>query len=353
MPQLFSPLTLRELTFKNRIFVSPMCQYSANEGVPNEWHFVHLGSRAVGGAALVMVEATAVSPEGRISPADTGLWTDEQKGAFKKIADFVKGQGARIGIQLAHAGRKGSTKVTWEGEGKIELAEGGWTPIAPSAIPFSEKYLVPREMTKQDIRETVEAFGKAAVRALDAGFEVIELHMAHGYLIHEFLSPFSNKREDEYGGSLQNRMRFGLEITKEVRKVWPSRLPLFVRISATDWVEGGWNLNESIQFVRELKKEGVDLIDCSSGGNLPHVKIPISPGYQVPFSETIKREVGIATSAVGLIDNPLQAEAILEKGQADVVSMAREFLRDPYFVLRAAKELGVDVKWPKQYERAK
>lgn len=351
MSKLFSPITLGSVVFKNRIFVSPMCQYSAKDGVPNDWHFVHLGSRAVGGAALVIAEATSVLPEGRISLGCTGLWNEEQTKAFQKIASFVKSQGSKIAIQLGHAGRKASMGIPWEGEKKLEVKEGGWTPVAPSPIPFSEKYHVPRELKKEEIQEIVQAFEKATKRADEAGFDVIELHMAHGYLAHEFMSPLSNQRQDEYGGSFENRIRYSLEVVKKVRKAWSK--PLFVRISATDWLEGGWDLDQSIRLAKELKQIGVDLIDCSSGGNLSYVKIPLEPGYQVPFSEAIRKQVEIPTSAVGLITEPLQAEKILQEGKADVISMAREFLRDPYFPLRAAKELGAEIDWPKPYLRAK
>lgn len=348
MSKLFSPLSLGDITFKNRIFVSPMCQYSADDGVPNDWHFVHLGSRAVGGAALVMTEATAVAAKGRISPKDTGLWNEKQKEAFRPIVDFIHKQGSVAGIQLAHAGRKASTKVPWEGSGKID---NGWTPDAPSSVAFSEDYPMPKELTYEGMKEIEENYISSTNLANEAGFKVIELHMAHGYLMHEFLSPFSNQRKDEYGGSLDNRMRFPLQVAKRVRALW--KHPLFVRISATDWApSGGWDLEQSVIFAKELKTIGIDLIDCSSGGTLTKATIPMAPGYQVPFSATIRKEAGIATGAVGLIDNPKQAESIIEKGEADAIFMAREFLRDPYFPLRAAKELGVKVEWPVQYQRA-
>lgn len=336
---LFNPFQLRELTIKNRIFVSPMCQFSAQDGFANHWHLVHLGSRAVGGAGLVMAEATAIRPTGRISARDTGIWNDEQVEAFKPIAQFIREHGAVAAIQLAHAGRKSS---------------GDWVPEAPSAIAFSNDYSEPQQLTASEIEEIRQDFVAAAKRALDAGFQVVELHMAHGYLLNQFLSPISNKRTDEYGGSFENRIRFPLQVVKAVRDFWPQEWPLFVRISATDWAdEGGWDLDQSIAFAKELKKLGVDLIDCSSGGTLQNPKIPIGPGYQVPFAEAIRKQAGIATSAVGLIVSAEQAEAILQEGKADVVSLAREFLRDPYFPLHAATELGVDVPWPKQYERAK
>lgn len=352
--KLFSPLNLREITLKNRIVVSPMCQYSAKDGVPDNWHLVHLGSRAVGGAALVIAEATAVSAKGRISDADLGIWNDEQMEAFKPITAFIKGQGSVAGIQLAHAGRKASTKRPWAGNGRIEIKDGGWEPEAPSAIPFAESYAKPKAMTEGDIKALVEDFVAATKRSEAAGFELIELHFAHGYLLHEFLSPLSNKRTDIYGGSLENRMRLGLEIAAAVRKVWPARLPLLVRISSTDWAdEGGWDIEQSVVFAKELKKIGIDMIDCSSGGTLEKPTIPLYPGYQVQFANRIRKEAGIATSAVGMILDANQAEFILQEGMADVVSIARELLRDPYFPLHAAKALGVDVKWPEQYERAK
>lgn len=351
---LFKPIQLRQLTIKNRIFVSPMCQYSAEDGVPNNWHLVHLGSRAVGGAGLVMVEATGIRPSGRISPGDTGIWNEQQVEAFKPITQFIRDQGAVAAIQFAHAGRKASMSRPWDGERKVEIKDGGWTPEAPSAIAFADAYPTPRELTAKEIDELVQDFAAAAKRALAAGFQVVELHMAHGYLLNEFLSPLSNQRKDEYGGSLENRMRFPLKVAKAVRDVWPTEWPLFVRISATDWAEsGGWDLEQSIVLAKELKRVGVDLIDCSTGGILSNAKIPVGLGYQVSFSDAIRKQADIATSAVGLIVSPTQAEEILQKGQADVVSLAREFLRDPYFPLHAAYELEVDVEWPKQYRYAK
>ncbi len=352
--KLFSAFQLRELTFRNRIFVSPMCQYSAVNGLPGDWHLVHLGSRAVGGAGLVMIEATAVRPEGRISLGDTGIWNDDQMRAFAPIAGFIAKQGAVPAIQLAHAGRKASNAIPWEKGEWVPKEQGGWIPEAPSAIAFAPDATKPRELEASEMLALVKDFASAAKRALAAGFQVVELHMAHGYLLHEFLSPLSNQRTDEYGGSLENRMRLPLEVAKAVRDVWPKHWPVFARISATDWApEGGWDLVQSIVLSKELKKAGIDLIDCSSGGTLPSVNIPVKLGYQVPFSEAIRKQVGIATSAVGLIVNALQAEAILVEGKADVISMAREFLRDPYFPMHAAKELGADHPWPKQYERAK
>lgn len=366
--KLFAPFKIKNLEFKNRIWVSPMCQYSSKDGHPTDWHLVHLGSRAVGGAGLVMVEATAVSPEGRISPDDSGIWADAHIASFHRITEFVKSQGAAIGIQLAHAGRKASTLAPWIGEGPAGPEARGWLPLGPSAIPFKDSYPTPKEMNLDDIQKAVGDFVAAAERALKAGFQVIELHMAHGYLMHEFLSPISNQRKDEYGGSLENRLRFPLEVARAVRKVWPQELPLFARISATDWAGGpeeitalaqkrevnvnGWRLSDSLVLCRELKNLGVDLIDCSTGGTLPHPKIPVGPGYQVPFAEAVRREVGIPTAAVGAITEPVQAEAILQEQQADAVFMARQFLREPYWVWRAARELEVDFKKPVQYERA-
>jgi 2,4-dienoyl-CoA reductase-like NADH-dependent reductase (Old Yellow Enzyme family) len=353
MSQLFSSFKLREVSFRNRAWVSPMCQYSSDDGMPTDWHLVHLGSRAVGGAGMVMVEATAVSPEGRISPQDSGIWSAAHATAFSRITRFIKQHGAVPGIQLAHAGRKASTEVPWRGDGAVPPERGGWEPIAPSVIPFSASYPVPREMTLQDIDQVVEQFTAATRQAMDAGFELVEIHSAHGYLLHHFLSPLSNHRSDEYGGSLENRMRLPLRVAKAVRALWPRRLPLLVRVSATDWAEGGWDLPQSVQLAKMLKELGVDLIDCSSGGLVAGAKIPLRPGYQVPFSETIRREAAIATGAVGMITEPKQAEEIIANGQADVVLMARELLRDPYWPLHAAQSLGVNVNWPEQYDRAK
>jgi 2,4-dienoyl-CoA reductase-like NADH-dependent reductase (Old Yellow Enzyme family) len=353
MSILFSTLKIREIDFKNRIFVSPMCQYSAVNGVPDDWHLVHLGSRAVGGASLVMAEATGVSPEGRISPGDTGLWSTEHQQAFDRITDFIRKQSSVAGIQLAHAGRKASTAPPWKGGKALSDEEGGWQPIAPSPEPFAPDYRVPREMTKNDIEMVKGQFANAASRALNAGFEVVELHMAHGYLMHEFLSPLSNHRTDEYGGSFENRVRFPLEVTRAVRNSWPERLPLFARISATDWVEGGWDLPQSIEFAKVLKQEGVDLIDCSSGGNVPRAQIPVGPGYQVALAAGVRMAAGVMTGAVGLITKAQQAEEILSAEQADVIFLARALLRDPYWPLHAAKVLGVEIKWPVQYERAR
>ena len=353
MSRLFTPLTLRELTFRNRIFVSPMCQYSSEDGMPTDWHFVHLGGRAVGGAGLVMVEATAVSPEGRISPWDSGLWSAAHGQAFSRIAHFIRAQGAVPAIQLAHAGRKASTERPWRGGHPLACADGGWQPVGPSPIAFDEKHAVPRPLSLGEIDALVEQFAQSARWSLDAGFEVVELHAAHGYLMHSFLSPLSNQRNDDYGGSPENRMRFTLRVAKTVRDLWPARLPVFVRISATDWVEGGWTLEESVILARRLKEIGVDLIDCSSGGLVAYAKIPAGPSFQVPFAQTIRAEAHIATGAVGLITRPAQAEEIIASGKADAVLLARQMLRDPYWPLHAADELGATVEWPPQYARAK
>ena len=353
MARLFEPLRLQGATFRNRIFVSPMCMYSAKDGVPNDWHVVHLGSRAVGGAALVIAEATGVSAEGRISPGDTGLWNGAQVDAFRRITDFVSTQGAVPGLQLAHAGRKASTHVPWRGGKALAPDEGAWTTLAPSSLPFDAGSPVPREMTAADMDRVTDEFAAAARRAVDAGFGVVEVHAAHGYLLHEFLSPLSNARTDEFGGSLENRMRFPLRVVRAVRGAFPAERPVFVRISATDWTEGGWNLPQSIAFARRLKDEGVDLVDCSSGGLVPGAAIPLGPGYQVPFAEAVRCDALVATGAVGMITEPRQAEAILREGRADAIVMARAFLRDPYWALHAAKELGVDVEWPAPYRRAK
>jgi len=353
VPGLFDELKLRGLTLRNRIAVSPMCQYSCTDGLANDWHFVHLGSRAVGGAALVFAEATAVTPDGRISPQDLGIWNDAQADALARTVSFIDAQGAAAGIQLAHAGRKASTFRPWDGSGAVPVPAGGWARVdAPSAIPFSADYLVPHAMTEAEIAGVVEAFAAAARRALAAGFRVIELHAAHGYLLHEFLSPLSNTRTDRYGGAFENRTRFVREVAAAVRRVWPDSHPLFARISATDWTDGGWDLPQSIELARALKECGVDLIDASSGGNVATAKIPLGPGYQTPFAEAIRREAGIATGAVGLITDAVQAEHVIRTGQADIVLLAREMLRDPYWPLRAARELGATVSWPAQYLRA-
>lgn len=350
---LFEPLTLRGVTFRNRVFVSPMCEYSSEDGMPNDWHLVHLGSRAVGGAGLVLTEATAVSPEGRISPADTGLWSMAHADAFRRITRFIRSQGAVPGVQLAHAGRKASTKVPWVGSGALDADEGPWQPVAPSAIAYAPNYPSPRALSIREIDAMTAQWVSAAELALAAEFDVIELHMAHGYLLHEFMSPLSNQRTDEYGGTLENRIRFPLRVAAAVRDVWPDRLPLFVRLSATDWVEGGWDIEQSVQLSRELGQIGVDLIDCSSGGNVSGAKITVGPGYQVPFAARIRKDAGIATSAVGLITEPAQANDIVAAGKADAVMMARELLRRPYWPLHAAQALGVEVDVPNQYLRAK
>jgi 2,4-dienoyl-CoA reductase-like NADH-dependent reductase (Old Yellow Enzyme family) len=349
---LFSSLKIRGVTLSNRIAVSPMCQYSCKDGFANDWHLVHLGSRAVGGAGLVIAEASAVEARGRISPWDLGLWKDEHIEPLARIARFLKEHGSIPGIQLAHAGRKASTDVPWRGGHPVSIQDGGWQSVAPSGIAFAPKYAVPAELSTAEIHLIVQAFVAATKRALEAGFEVIELHGAHGYLIHEFLSPLSNKRRDEYGSALENRMRFALEIIEAVRSVWPERLPLFFRISATDWVEGGWSLADSVQLARAAKERGVDMVDCSSGGSSPHLSIPLRAGYQVPFSQEIRREAGVLTGAVGLITEPAQAEEIIRDGAADLILMAREFLREPYWPIKAAQELGVKIPVPVQYARA-
>jgi 2,4-dienoyl-CoA reductase-like NADH-dependent reductase (Old Yellow Enzyme family) len=353
MARLFVPLTQRGVTLRNRIVVSPMCQYSCVEGLANDWHLVHLGARAVGGAGAVVVEATAVTPAGRISPADCGLWNDAQAEAFAPIAGFLRTHGAVPGVQLAHAGRKASTDVPWRGGRALPLAHGGWQPVAPSPLPFADDHSVPHELTAGEIAGIVEAFAGAAMRAARAGFELVELHMAHGYLLHQFLSPLSNHRRDGYGGDLDGRTRLALEVAREVRAVWPEERPLWVRLSATDWVEGGWDLAQSVELSRRLARVGVDLVDCSSAGLVPHARVAVGPGYQVPFAATVRREAGVATGAVGLITEAEQAEAIVADEQADVVVMARAFLRDPYWPLHAARALGVDIPWPNQYLRAK
>ena len=350
---LFTKFKLRGVEFRNRAWVSPMCQYSSANGMPADWHLVHLGSRAVGGAGLVLLEATGVAPEGRISPGDLGLWSEEHAEAFAPIVRFIHDQGAVAGVQLAHAGRKASTAPPWKGGLEVPLQEGGWMPLAPSSLRFAEGYPLPRAMTLNHLREIVRRFSDAGGFARRAGFKVVELHFAHGYLVHEFLSPLSNHRTDDYGGSLDNRMRLALEIAAAVRAVWPEDRPLFARVSATDWVEGGWDLPSTLELARRLKDLGVDLIDCSSGGSSPAAQIPAAPGFQVPFAEAVRKETGIATAAVGLITAPRQAEEIVASKKADAVFLARQFLRDPYWPLHAAKELGADVPWPVQYSRAK
>ena len=350
--KLFTPLKIREIELKNRIVVSPMCQYSAKDGHPQTWHLVHLGSRAVGGASLVIAEATAVQEHGRISLGDTGIYNHAHVASWRPIAQFIRDSGALPGIQLAHAGRKASTAPPWQGGKPVAIGEGGWEIVAPSALPFDNGYQTPRALSLSDIEDVVAAFSRAAERALVAGFEVIEIHGAHGYLLHEFLSPFSNIRTDEFGGSLENRMRLPLRVTQAVRAVWPARLPLFFRISATDWQEGGWDLEQSIELARRLKPLGVDVIDVSSGGNLAHAKIPVGPGYQVPFSESIRKQAEIPTTALGMIIDPVQAETILSTEQADLVVLARELLRDPYWPRRAAEQMNFKLTPPVQYQRA-
>lgn len=351
---LFSSLTLGSVTLSNRIVVSPMCEYSCEDGFANDWHLVHLGSRAVGGAGLVFTEATAVTPEGRISPQDLGLWKDEHIAPLARITAFLHSQGARAGIQLAHAGRKASTYRPWGGgEGAIAPEAGGWANVAaPSAIPFSATYPKPKELDKAGIQAIAQAFREAAVRADRAGFDVIEIHSAHGYLLHEFLSPLSNQRNDEYGGSFENRVRLLLEVTDAIRSVWQRERPLFVRISATDYTEGGWDLPQSIRLAGLLREHGVDLVDVSSGGNVATAQMSVGPGYQTQFSEAIRSQAGIATGAVGMITDPAQAAHILRTGQADLIFIAREFLRDPYWPLHAAAALGETAAWPVQYLRA-
>jgi 2,4-dienoyl-CoA reductase-like NADH-dependent reductase (Old Yellow Enzyme family) len=352
MPHLFSKLRMRDIDFANRIVVSPMCQYSSVDGYANDWHFAHLAARAVGGAALVFTEAAAVTPEGRISPQDLGVWSEKHFEPLERIARFMENQGARAGIQLAHAGRKGSTYRPGAGQGAVAESAGGWRPVAPSATAFSDTYAKPDELTIDEIKSLQRAFAVAAERAAAAGFEVIEIHAAHGYLIHEFLSPLSNRRVDAYGGSFENRTRFLRECVEAVRDVLPERCPLFVRISATDWVEGGWDIDQSVELARLLLSLGVDLIDCSSGGNLEKAEIPIGPGYQTPFAERIRREADIATAAVGMITAPAQADQIIRNDQADLVLLAREMLRDPYWPMHAAQELEQIAPWPVQYLRA-
>jgi len=351
-PLLFTPLTLRSITLKNRIAVSPMCEYSSHNGYANDWHLVHLGSRAIGGAGLVFTEASAVTPEGRISPDDLGIYEEGHLEMLSRIAHFIEDHGSVPGIQLAHAGRKGSTASPWKGGKEVTQENGGWQTIAPSAIPFAEGYPTPREMSLEDIEQIPHAFEQATQRTLRAGFKIIELHAAHGYLLHQFHSPLSNRRNDEYGGEIDNRIRLTKEVVTAIRKTWPAELPLVVRISATDWVEGGWDIDDSIILAKQLKQLGVDLIDCSSGGSSPHAKIQLGPGYQTPFAEHVKHEAQIKTGAVGLITSPEQAEHILQTEQADIILLARELLRDPYWPRRAAKALGFEIEPPNQYRRA-
>jgi 2,4-dienoyl-CoA reductase-like NADH-dependent reductase (Old Yellow Enzyme family) len=352
MALLFDPLPIRSITLPNRIAVSPMCQYSSKDGFANDWHLVNLGSRAVGGAGLVFAEASAVSAEGRITPEDLGIWSDAHIEFLQRITRFVKSQGCVPGMQLAHAGRKGSTQKPWVGSSGLSPEEGAWVPVAPTARAYSKDYPMPRALTKEGIQGVVDAFAQGARRALAAGFRVLEIHAAHGYLIHEFFSPLSNERTDEYGGSFENRTRLAREVITAIRKQWPERLPLFMRISATDWKESGWDLDQAVELAKHIKPLGVDLVDCSSAGLVPDQKIVAGPGFQVPFAERIRRDAGILTAAVGLIETKEQVTEILAKNQADLVLMAREFLRDPYWPLRAARELKIKMSWPAQYLRA-
>ncbi|MFN1835720.1 NADH:flavin oxidoreductase/NADH oxidase [Balneola sp. MJW-20] len=355
MSHLYSPISFRSVKSRNRIMVSPMCQYSSENGFSNDWHLVHLGSRAVGGAGIVMTEGTAVSPEGRISYADLGIWKDEHIEGLRRITDFIKAQGAIPAIQLAHAGRKGSKNKNWEGNDYMPHHDKGWQILAPSPLPYENGDPVPKELNIKGIQKVKDDFKAAARRAHEAGFEIIEIHGAHGYLIHEFYSPLTNHRNDKYGGSFENRIRLLVELTSAVRESWPEDKPLFVRISASDWVENNesWDIAQSVKLSSILKDNGVDLIDVSSGGNSPQQKIQGGPGYQVSFSEQIRKESGISTGAVGMITEAMQAETILRSGQADLIIMAREFLRNPYFPLRSAPELHEDIEWPDQYKRAK
>jgi len=351
---LFSPLQIREVSFRNRIGVSPMCEYSSVDGFANDWHFVHLGSRAVGGAAMVMTEASAVLAEARISPQDLGIYLDDHIPTLSRIFRFIEQQGAVPAMQLAHAGRKASTAQPWKGGGAVQESDGGWRPIwAPSALPFSPASITPEAMNESEIARVARAFGAAAKRVREAGAKLIEIHAAHGYLLHEFLSPLTNRREDRYGGSFENRTRLLCEVVDAIRQTWPAGFPLFVRISASDWVEGGWTIEDSVGLAKQLGPLGVDLIDCSSGGAVPNVSIPLGPGYQAPFAEKVRAEAGIRTVAVGMITQPEQADQIVRSGQADMVFLARELLRDPYWPLRAADELQQNGPWPIQYLRAK
>lgn len=353
MSKLFTPIQIKSIRFKNRIVVSPMCEYSSVDGFASDWHLVHLGSRAVGGAGLIITEAAAVSPEGRISRDDLGIWKDEHIENLKRITDFIKLQGCVAGTQLAHAGRKASNNSPWKGGKALSIEQGSWPVVSAGDIPFRADEPRPMALDKTGIEKVKSDFKAAAVRAVAAGFEVIEIHAAHGYLLHEFYSPLSNRRTDEYGGSFENRIRLLLEVTASIREVLPENLPLFVRISSTDWTEGGWSVEDSVMLAKALLASGVDLIDCSSGGNVPHAKIPVGPGYQVAFAENIKKAVGILTGAVGMITTAEQAEEIIASEKADMIVIARQFLRDPYFPLHAAKTLDEDIKWPNQYERAK
>jgi 2,4-dienoyl-CoA reductase-like NADH-dependent reductase (Old Yellow Enzyme family) len=349
---LFSPFQLRSVTFANRIGVSPMCQYSSKDGLSNDWHLVHLGSRAQGGAGLVTLEASAVLPEGRITPSDLGIYSDDHVAGLARIADFIHAQGVRAGIQLAHAGRKASMSSPFSGERLLAPDEGGWVPIGPSAIPFAPHYAVPRAVDQSGIERVIRAFARAADRAYRAGFDFVEIHAAHGYLLHEFLSPLANQRSDAYGGSFENRIRLLLEVVDAVRAQWPAHLPLFVRISATDWIEGGWSIDDSVALAGHLRTHGVDLVDVSSGGQVPNAKIPVGPAFQAPFASRIRAESAIPTAAVGMITDHDQANGLIAQGHADLVFLAREMLRDPYWPLHAAQSLGETASWPVQYLRA-
>ena len=353
MSQLFTPLKIKEIELKNRITVSPMCMYSSKDGFSNNWHLVHLGSRAVGGAGLIFTEAAAVSPEGRITPDDLGIWKDDHIDGLKNITGFLEEFGVISGIQLAHAGRKASHSSPWKGGASLSANEDGWQNVAPSAIPFDKKDPLPLELDPAGIKKVINDFRAAAKRVVKAGFKVVEIHAAHGYLLHEFLSPLSNHRTDNYGGSFENRIRLLIEVIDAVKEEWPAGNPIFVRISATDWAGGGWNGNDSVELAKVLKEKRVDLIDCSSGGLVPYAKIPVAKGYQVTYSEKIKKESGILTGAVGLITSPEEAEEILQSQQADLIFIGREFLRDPYFPLHSAETLNVEIPWPNQYLRAK
>ncbi len=355
MSVLFTPIRLRELEMRNRIWVSPMCEYSCEQqdGLANEWHLVHLGSRAVGGAGLVMTEAAAVTPEGRISPWDLGIWSDAHADALLPSTRFIEAHGAAPAIQLAHAGRKASTNRPWAGGKPVGALEGGWEPYGPSAVSYAPGYPEPHAYSTAEVRAVIDDFAAAAARSARAGFKAVEIHAAHGYLIHQFLSPFSNERTDKFGGDYDGRTRLAIEVARAVRESFPRELPVLVRISASEYVEGGWDLDDSVELACRLKGVGVDLIDCSSGGNLPQQQLRVYPGYQVPFARSVKERAGIATGAVGLITAAEQAEAIVAGGEADVVLMGRELLRDPYWPLHAARELRVDLEWPAQYRRAK
>lgn len=353
MPHLFSPLTMRGIELKNRVAVSPMCEYSSIDGFANDWHLVHLGSFATGGAGLIITEATAVSLEGRISPSDLGIWKDEHIEMLERITTFIHQNGSVAGVQLAHAGRKASHAEPWNGGKQIPVLSGGWQTVSASNLAFADGEEKPLELDKEGINQVIEDFKAATYRAIKAGFKVVEIHAAHGYLVHQFLSPLSNQRTDEYGGSFDNRIRLLLEVTDAVRGAWPAEYPLFVRISATDWTPGGWTGDDSVKLAAVLKNKGIDLVDCSTGGNVPKAQIPVGPGYQVQFAESVKKETSILTATVGMITTPEQADQIIQTEKADLVLLAREYLRDPHFALRAAHVLGHEVKWPLQYERAK